>query len=42
MGGEPMTIAKWVEHKDGGVLVGRVYGHPRNQHSQEMAKKVKF
>src|ERR1035441_3644261 len=22
-----MTIAKWVGHKDGGVLVGKVHGH---------------
>lgn len=22
-----MTIAGWVGHKDGGVLIGRVYGH---------------
>lgn len=23
-----MTIARWVGHKDGGVLIGKVYGHP--------------
>lgn len=36
------TVARWLGHKDGGALAMRVYGHLRNQHSQEMAKKVKF
>jgi len=36
------TVARWLGHKDGGALAMKVYGHLRNQHSQEMAKKVKF
>ena len=36
------TVARWLGHKDGGALAMRVYGHLRNQHSQEMAKKVRF
>jgi hypothetical protein len=37
-----MTIAKWVGHSDGGVLIGRVYGHLANEHTQQAAKKLKF
>ena len=36
------TVARWLGHKDGGALAMKVYGHLRNQHSQEMAKKVRF
>ena len=36
------TVSRWLGHKDGGALAMKVYGHLRNQHSQEMAKKVKF
>jgi integrase len=31
-----MTIAAWVGHKDGGVLIGRVYGHLANEHRKAM------
>jgi integrase len=34
------TIAEWVGHKDGGILIATVYGHLRPEHSQEMAKRV--
>ena len=27
-----MTIARWVGHQDGGVLIGKVYGHLSNAH----------
>lgn len=37
-----MTIAKWVGHKDGGVLIGKVYGHLANEHRQAMARKMNF
>jgi integrase len=37
-----MTIAKWVGHKDGGVLIGRVYGHLADEHRRNMAQKVSF
>jgi integrase len=36
------TIAAWVGHKDGGVLVARTYGHLRDTHSAEMAKRMTF
>ncbi len=36
------TVARWLGHKDGGALAMKTYGHLRNEHSQEMAKKVKF
>ena len=37
-----MTIAKWVGHSDGGMLIGKVYGHLSNEHAQRAAKKVTF
>jgi len=37
-----MTIAKWVGHKDGGVLIGKVYGHLSNEHAQKQAQKLAF
>ena len=37
-----MTIARWVGHQDGGVLIGRVYGHLSNEHAQQQAKRVSF
>jgi hypothetical protein len=36
------TVSRWLGHQDGGALAMKVYGHLRNQHSQEMAKKVRF
>ena len=35
-----MTIAKWLGHSDGGILVGKVYGHLNNAHLIEAAKKL--
>jgi integrase len=32
------TIAAWIGHKDGGMLVAKRYGHLRLAHSQDMAK----
>jgi integrase len=37
-----MTIAKWCGHADGGMLIGKVYGHLSNEHAQRAASKVKF
>jgi integrase len=37
-----MTIAAWVGHKDGGVLIGKVYGHLANEHREAMAERVNF
>ena len=36
------TVSRWLGHQDGGALAMKVYGHLRNQHSQEMARKVTF
>jgi len=36
------VIAGWVGHKDGGVLVAKTYGHLRDVHSFEMAKRMTF
>lgn len=35
-----MTIADWVGHKDGGVLIGKVYGHLSKDHKAETAKNL--
>lgn len=37
-----MTIAAWLGHKDGGILVGKVYGHLLDEHRQKAAKQVNF
>jgi integrase len=36
------TIAAWVGHKDGGLLVAKTYGHLRDTHSFEMAQRMTF
>jgi integrase len=36
------TVSRWLGHKDGGALAMRVYGHLREQHSVDMAQRVKF
>ena len=36
------AIAAWVGHKDGGLLVAKTYGHLRDTHSFEMAKRMTF
>lgn len=36
------TVSRWLGHKDGGALAMRTYGHLSNEHSQQMAQKVKF
>jgi integrase len=37
-----VTVAKWLGHRDGGVLAMKRYGHLRDEHSAEMMKKVSF
>lgn len=37
-----MTIAKWVGHKDGGILIGKVYGHLAEGHTKAAARKLRF
>lgn len=32
------TIADWIGHKDGGILVAKTYGHLRSTHSHKMAE----
>jgi len=34
------AIAEWVGHQDGGILIGKTYGHLRNEHSVAMAQKM--
>jgi integrase len=38
----PMTIASWVGHADGGVLIGKVYGHLNDEHQRAQAARVVF
>lgn len=35
-----MTIARWVGHADGGVLIGKVYGHLAASHTKAMAARL--
>jgi integrase len=36
------TVSRWLGHKDGGALAMKTYGHLRDDHSTEMAAKVRF
>jgi len=36
------TVSRWLGHKDGGALAMKTYGHLRNEHSRQMAEKVRF
>jgi integrase len=36
------TIAEWLGHQDGGMLVGKVYGHLLPEHKQRMAERFIF
>lgn len=42
VGVDPKTIAQWLGHSDGGVLVLRTYGHVRPDHAAASAAKVTF
>jgi len=37
-----MTIATWLGHQDGGILVGKTYGHLNDEHQREAASKLKL
>ncbi len=37
-----MTIASWLGHSDGGILVGKVYGHLADTHKKAAAQKLTF
>lgn len=39
---DTMTIASWVGHSDGGVLIGKVYGHLDPKHKRSAAEKLTF
>lgn len=36
------TVSRWLGHKDGGALAMKTYGHLRDEHSANMARKVTF
>lgn len=36
------TASRWLGHKDGGALAMKRYGHLRDAHSADMAKRVRF
>ncbi len=37
-----MTMARWIDHQDGGILLGKVYGHFSNEHAKKHAQKTGF
>ena len=37
-----MTIARWVGHQDGGILIGKVYGHLSDEHARKQAERLNF
>ena len=37
-----MTIARWVGHQDGGILIGKVYGHLASEHTKAQARRLVF
>lgn len=37
-----LTVARWAGHQDGGLLIGRVYGHLADPHLKRMAAKLDF
>jgi integrase len=37
---DSMTVSAWAGHRDGGILVGKVYGHLLDEHRQKMAAKL--
>ena len=37
-----MTIARWLGHKDGGILIGKVYGHLADEHRKAQAARMNF
>lgn len=41
-GADFKVIAEWIGHQDGGILVAQTYGHLRDAHSFETAKRMTF
>ena len=35
------TVARWLGHRDGGALLGRMYFHLLDEHSRQMAERVR-
>jgi hypothetical protein len=35
-----MTLARWVGHRDGGILIGKTYGDIADTHRKTMAAKL--
>jgi len=42
LGVDYLSIARWVGHKDGGVLIGKIYGHLNDAHLKLQASKLTF
>lgn len=41
-GTDYMTSARWVGHRDCGVLIGKVYGHLNDAHVKRQAARINF
>ncbi len=41
-GADYMTVASWVGHQDGGILIGKVYGHLAAEHVKAQAQRIVF
>jgi len=41
-GADVPTVARWLGHRDGGALLGRIYFHLADEHSCRMAKLVRI
>jgi integrase len=39
---DTLTVAQWVGHADGGMLIGKIYGHLNPQHRRDSAAKLQF
>jgi hypothetical protein len=39
---DTLTVAAWLGHSDGGVLIGKTYGHLNPQHKRDAADKLRF
>jgi integrase len=39
---DPLVVAAWVGHSDGGVLIFKTYGHLNSEHRTSSAKKLRF
>jgi integrase len=37
-----MTVAAWLGHRDGGILIGKIYGHLLDEHRRDAARLIDF